>query len=246
MSHKILLPNPSDLVARYLAGESENSLAHEVSVSRDVIRRTLLEAGIMPRSQSQSEIIKWRQMSVKKRRSQTRAAHEACRGRVVDWNERCLRAKTREGNLRYNVSPSEIELGKWLTGMGINVTHNFAVGPYNCDIGAGAVVVEVWGGGWHPKVGEIERTKYILDAGYSILFVATERRRFPIAPVVTEYIVTLSKFASGDPSMPRQYWMVRGDGELIFKRFNDDNISLVPPFTAGRDAANGRYKRVPR
>jgi len=246
VSNKIIIPNLDDLLQRYIEGESENALAKEAGVNRCTFRKRIIDAGIVPRSQSEAEKIKWGRMTPKQRKRQVAAAHEAARNRDVSFKELCKRANTRQGNLAYNVSRSEIVLGRWLDSMGIDVVHNLAVGPYNCDIGTGAVAVEVWGGSWHPKPGEVERTKYILDSGHHMLIVDLDYRRFPLSRSVTEYVVALLELASSDPTAIRQYWMVRGDGEIIFKRFNDDNISLVPPFTSSRNATNGRYERVAR
>lgn len=246
MTAKIFLPNLDDLLKRYLSGESENILAKEAGINRWTFRQRLIEAGITPRSQSEAETIKWSRMSPEKRIRQVSAAQDAARGRSAPFEELCLRAKMREGNLNYNVSTDEITLGNWLTEMGIGVVHNFAIGPYNCDIRTGPIIVEVWGGHWHPKPIDTKRTKYILDAGYSVLIIDLEKSRYPLTRLVTDYAIALIEETGGDPTGRRQYWMVRGDGELIFKRFNDDNISLIPPFTSSRDPANGQYKRVPR
>jgi len=244
MTRKIIISNLNDLLDRYIAGESENSLAKEAGVCRSTFRRCLLENGINPRGQSEAESAKWVRMSIEQRKQQVAAAHNASRGREVPFEELCFRAKMLEGNMAYNVSKNEVKLGNWLKELGIDVIHNFAVGPYNCDIGTGAVIVEVWGGHWHPKPIDIERTKYILDAGFSVLIISIDERRFPITRAITQYVITLDKIARSNPSERCQYWMITGSGELIFKRFNGDNISLKPPFTTGRNAL-GQYMRIP-
>lgn len=258
MPAKILIPNLDNLLERYIAGESENQLAQEAGVNRSTFRQRLLEAGITPRTQSESERFKWGRMTTAQRSNQVRAAHDATRGRKAPFSELCQRAKSREGSLTYNVAPEEIELAHFLRFAMMEyrweiidffpweIIHNFAVGPYNCDIGISPIAVEVWGGGWHPKPIDIERTKYILNAGYSILYVDLDQRRYPLGHIVTNYVVSLYETTRMNPSGKRQYWMVRGDGELIFKRFNDNNISLIPPFTSGHNPTNGQYVRVPR
>ena len=246
MTNKIFLSNLDDLLRRYLAGESENQLSKEAGINRDTFRRRLIQAGIIPRNQSQSETIKWKNMTAEERLRQVKAAHNAARGRNISFDELCRKASSKEGSLTYHVSTEEKMLAGWLNELGIVVIHNLAVGPYNCDLGAGPIAVEVWGGNWHPKITEVKRTKYILDSGYSLLIIDTDKHRFPLTRAVTQYVIALLQEASSDPTGRRQYWMVQGDGELIFKRFNDDNISLEPPFTCGRDPANGQYKRIPR
>ena len=246
MSSKISILNLDDLLHRYIAGESENRLSREAGVSRSAFRNKIIGAGIIPRNQSQSETIKWARMTAEQRARQVKAAHIACTGRDVSFEELCLRARMREGSLTYNVSEEEKILAGWLRDKGLNVIHNFAVGPYNCDIGTGSITVEVWGGSWHPKPIDTKRTKYILDSGYGVLIIDVDRKRFPLTSAVTQYVISLLQETGGHPTDRCQYWMVRGDGELIFKRFNGDDISLIPPFTSGRNATNGQYKRIPR
>lgn len=247
MPRKIVIPNLDDFLRRYTAGESENKLAKEIGISRPTFRKRLIDAGITPRTQSESERIKWQNMTTGQRERQVMAAHKASKGRMVPFSELCLRARMREGNIHYNVSPDEIILADWLSDIGINTICNYAVGPYNCDLGTFPIIVEIWGGNWHPKPIDIKRTKYILDAGYWLLYIdVDERRGYPLMRNVTEYIVTLLETSRRYPTMTRQYWMIRGNGELIFKRFNGDDISLIPPFTAGRDPSNGQYKRISR
>lgn len=245
MPRRMEIPNLDDLLRRYQAGESENKLAKEAGVNRWTFRRRLEEAGIEPRGKSEAERLKWAQMSPEQRRHQVSAAHEAARGRRVSRAELIARAKAREGSTSYNVSDEEIVLGDRLREIGLKPIHNLAVGPYNCDLGVGSVVVEIWGGGWHPKPGETERTKYILDAGYSVLIVDTDQRRYPLSREVTDHFIDVYEFTRRNKSSERQYRMVRGNGDVVFLRFNSDEISLEPPFTSSRDPSNGQYIRVP-
>jgi len=246
MPDKIIIPNLNDFLQRYIEGESENSLSKELGINRWTFRQRLIEAGIKPRSQSKAEAIKWERMTAAQRSAQVAAAHDACRGRKVSFAEARKRAKSREGNLSYNVSTSEVKLGEWLRLMQYYVVHNFAVGPYNCDLGLPPITVEIWGGSWHPKPIDVKRTKYILDEGFAVLIIDIDQQRFPLSYITTKYIISLLDFTSGNPSNARQYWMVRGDGELIFKRVNSDNISLIPPFTSRKNPTNGQYERIPR
>lgn len=238
MPKKIAIPNLDDLLRRYQSGVSENQLAKEAGVNRWTFRRRLHEAGITPRSQSEAETIKWERMTARQRNQQVKAAHAAARGRKVSFAELCKRAKTREGNIKYNVSSNEITLGKWMRELGLDVIHNLAIGPYNCDIGTGSIVVEVWGGNWHQKPIDIKRTKYILDRGYSVLIVDIDERRYPLTRSVTEYIIALRYESSSNPAIKRQYWMIRGNGKLIFKRFNSDDITFIMPACASNNITN--------
>lgn len=247
MPSKITIPNLDNLLERYIAGESENQISKDAGINRWTFRQRLIKAGIVPRNQSQSEASKWSRMDRGQRIHQVNAAHKASIGRKVSFDELCLRAKSREGKIYpRTTSQEELIVGQWLTDAGLNIIHNFAVGPYSCDLGASSITVEIWGGGWHAKTIDVKRTKYILDSGYSTLIINIDRKRFPLSRAVTQYVISLLQETSSDPTGRRQYWMIRGDGELIFKRFNSDNISLIPPFTSGRNSTNGQYQRTPR
>jgi hypothetical protein len=57
------------IVRSYLDGESELALAKNLGVSRDVIRRRLLEAGVAIRGVSAANVIRMRRMSLDARRA---------------------------------------------------------------------------------------------------------------------------------------------------------------------------------
>lgn len=246
MTRKIIIPNLDDLLRRYIAGESENALANEAGVNRWTFRRRLIETGIQPRNQSESERAKWTRMSESQRTHQVKSAHSASRGRTIPIEVLIKRAKSLQGSRTYNVAPEEIVLGNWLHDAGLTFIHNFAIGPYNCDLGLSPITVEIWGGSWHPKPIEIKRTKYILDSGYWLLYITLDKRRFPLSRSVTKNVIALFEFACANPTATREYWMIRGDGELIFKRLNSDNITLKPSLTSSRNSTDGQDIRVPR
>ena len=122
MVRKITIPNLDNLLSRYTAGESENTLADEAGVNRWTFRQRILKAGITPRSQSEAEKAKWARMTTDQRASQVKDAHSACRGRYISPEELAVRAKGREGSLVYSVAPEEIILGNWMKQAGIHVT----------------------------------------------------------------------------------------------------------------------------
>src|SRR5262245_23355941 len=83
----------ADLTARYLAGESEKQLADAAGTSRAVIRRRLKDAGVVLRSQSEAESLKWRQrIDPAARLRQVEAAQAARRGMTDSDGVRRARA----------------------------------------------------------------------------------------------------------------------------------------------------------
>jgi hypothetical protein len=239
----------AEIIKRYAAGESENAIAKSLGVNRWTIRLRLIESGAHIRSQSESEALKWSRMSAKQRARQVSEANIASRGRVRSIAEKVASAKTRQDR-QTHVSPAERQFADMLDGLGIETIPQQALGPYNCDLGAYPVAVEIFGGHWHFGGEHLARTperlRYFFDAGWHMLMIHVTKRH-PIARGAAEYLVSFLKEARRNPSMPRQYRMIRGTGEFIVAGGIDgDNLSLVMPFRSGRDPTNGRYKRVAR
>jgi len=237
-----------DLVRRYLAGESVYGLSLALGVDRSVIARHLRERKIVLRSHSKAGMVRARKMTPAQRKAQAAAAHRAAMGREKTLAEQCLTAQTRQSR-GIGISPYERQLTSLLHDRGIDTIPQFAIGPYNCDLGADPVAVEVFGGGWHwhgyhARIVE-KRFRYILNAGWTILVIAVSKL-YPITSETADYIAAFIQRARRDPSLRRQYRMIRGDLEFMASgRLNDDEISIVPTFTRGRNAL-GQYARVPR
>lgn len=236
------------IVEEYLAGKSEYALANELGVSRNVIRTRLLEADIEPRSHSEAGLVRAAQMTPAERMAQAAAAHEAATGRPKTFEEQCLAALTRQHN-RVGISRNERRLAKMLSRRNIIVVPQEAIGPYNCDLGAYPIAVEVYGGNWHWHGHHLERVperfRYILNAGWHILVVA-DTQSFPLTEDTADYVAAYIQAARSDPTLRREYRVVWGAGEFTTSgSLDDDEISIEPPFTTTRDSL-GRYKRVPK
>ena len=133
MVRKVVLPNTPDLVKSYIAGKSINKLASENGVGRYAMARILRDEGLVLRTQSEAEKIKWSLMTAKQRANQVRASHAATVGRHVSEREIVLRAKTREVNWTKHSSRNEIRLLAMLDWSDC-ITPQKAVGIYNIDI----------------------------------------------------------------------------------------------------------------
>lgn len=249
MTRKRIALNADDIVREYLAGVSEKKLADRFNVSRTAIRRRLIESGVNPRGRSEAELVKWSQMSARKRKAQTDAAHDAVRGKPVAMEVKIKQAIGKQRTLP-NVSPIETLLADMLKARGIATIPQQAIGPYNCDLGAYPVAVEIFGGEWHWSGRHLlrtpERFRYILNAGWHILVVKVTPRRDPLTEATADYVAAFIETVSRDPSLIREYRVIRGAGEVIAAgSADDDNISIVPSFTRGRNS-KGQYCAVPR
>jgi len=215
---RIAIPGLDLLLARYLAGESENALAHEAGANRSTFRRRLLKADITPRGRSLAGHLKWDRMSALQREAQVRAAHAANVGRIPSWEERRHQAQTRQSRL-LTISPVERTLATGLAAHGLIPIAQYALGIYNIDIAldASALAVEVFGGKWHAfgrhRSRFFERTIYILNSGWHLLVVWVDGKHYPLGAAAVEYIIALAKDISRNPATPRQYRVILGNGE---------------------------------
>lgn len=221
------LPVPPGLVADFLAGESVKSLSIRHGIDRNAVTRMLREADIGTRSRSSAMSLRWERSDQETRTAMLNAAHAASKGRTATEAERIAIALAKAGRIS---SPYEHELGAIVALHGADVSYSVPCGRYNIDIVAGGTVaVEVFGGNWHANGRHAarfgKRSRYILDAAYDLLVIWTGKRTFdPVA--CTEHVIALTQIPGRDPAAARQYWVIRGDGQVIAKR--EDDLAEVP------------------
>jgi len=209
--------NEAEMVARYLAGESEKALAVAYDCDRGAIRRRLLKAGVQPRNRSEGMYTRMIRMTPEERRKLASASHRAKRGKPNSLAARETQALSieRNGRSHGNVSPAEILLADMLTDCGRAVIHQKAVGPYNVDLASGSVAVEILGGGWHASKRHGERLRHILDAGWDVIYIWVDGIKFPLGTGAAEYVIAHLEFRDGNPAAPRCYRVIRGGGEFV-------------------------------
>lgn len=229
---RIVMPD-DEIIRRYQAGESENALAESFDVSRTLIRHRILEAGITPRSGSESMVIRLAGMTPEERKKFVTPAQDAARGRVHSLDEKLRRAQTREQR-QSHTSPAELLLQRWLSDRGIESTPQKAIGPYNADIAVYPVAVEIFGGGWHASGRHAsraaERYRYILDQGWAVIVIWVDNRNHPLRVEAADYVASLIEQSRSDPSIRGKYWVIRGDGKECTAAQTDlDQIAVIPP-----------------
>lgn len=208
--HEKLDPFIEDIISMYQDGKSENAIAKKFGVSRNAIRKRILDSGIKPRTQSEAESLKWSQMSDKARANQLQAAHNAATGRKRTIAERASVAAARE-KLKYDhlIGVGETEFGELLTNAGIQFVSQKAVYTYNLDFAIGNVAVELTADRgrysmFNPK--EIKRAKHLFKRGYHVLAVQFDDVRSLIKAF--DYILTNINKMSGLKPCSREYWVV--------------------------------------
>lgn len=249
MARKIMTLDLNELLLLYRSGISEQLLASSYGVSRNVIRRRLLELGVKPRAGKEATRLRWEQMTLSQRQRQTAAANRASRGKPKTFEELCLRALTHQSK-GLGISLTEQILRDMLLERGVTTIPQQAIGPYNCDLGTEPVAVECFGGNWHftgrHARREPKRVNYLLDAGWHVLYVHINLR-YPLLPAAADYIVAFYQETSSHPAMRREYCMIGGTGEVFFTGCHQsDNRPVIPPFTSRLNPTTGKYERVPR
>lgn len=205
-----------DVIRRYVGGESEKALAASFGCSRGVIRTLLNESGINPRNRSEGMYMRMAQSTPEQIAALTQAAHDAARGRSPSMEERCKIARSKQVNI-YHQSPSERVLLAMLAERGIfDGIPQLAIGPYNVDIGADPVAVEVFGGGWHGfghhAVSLPKRVNYLFDAGWNVIVVAVTANQVELTERAADEVVAFIEQSRRDPTFRRQYRVIRGSG----------------------------------
>lgn len=224
------------LVRAYEAGASEKKLADELGVSRSAIRRRLVARNVKPRGRSEAELLKW--SAIKRDRAlverQCGSAWNAARGRIHTLEEKSARAAG--GGRR--IGKHEDNIAGLLDAAGCAVTRQLPWGPYNIDLAAHEerVAIEVLGSiVTHAARDRIrERTEYLLNGGWCVLFVYVGplwgRRHVKVdGAFVTDEIVSLVERARRHEPVHGCYRVIRGDGEptsMLRKYLND--LPVVP------------------
>ena len=229
-------PDIGDLTRRYESGETPTALGRHYGVSRTVVQRWLTEAGVRLRTGSESSRIRMAKMTPAERRANASAAHEARRGQVVTPETRRKFAATRERLSRegsWRRSAGEEAMGRFMDEAGLEYVPEQVVADfYNVDLGCSPVAVEVLGGGWHGsedrRLHHSKRTHDILNRGWHMVFVWSTNSR-PLTREGAHKVIAHVEEARLHPSPVGQYWVLRGDGELVASGGDEgDDFALVP------------------
>jgi len=206
-----------DIIQLYQAGHSLDALGRRYGVADNVIKRRLIEQAIPLRTQSEQEREKWRQMSPEQRQRQVGAAHAANKGSARD--AAVLRQKAQTLQRQGRMQPLEAQVHHWLHDRGILTIPQQAIGPYNCDLGAFPVAVEIFGGNWHwygkHAAGLLKRLHYILYQGWSVIAIHVNQMYRPLLPAAADEVATYIQLVRSNPTLIGEYRMIRGTGEFV-------------------------------
>jgi very-short-patch-repair endonuclease len=219
----------SAIVKDYTGGMSELAAARAHGYDRATIRRVLLEHSVAPRGRHEASLLRMSRLTPEERSALAAAAHEAVRGRVQPDAERRKRALAGEVG-QTNRSEAERIFERWLVERGLRPTPQKAIGRYNADLAVESVAVEILGGGWHgQKARHGARTKYILDAGWHVVFVWVDGFKWPLLPEAADYVAAFAEEARRNPSGVREYRVIRGGGQEVARgRANRYDLTRIP------------------
>lgn len=181
----------------------------------------------LTRARDDAARVRMTRMTADERRQITSGAHAAILGSHPTFEQSCTRALAREHNVTHQ-SQSERDL---LAMLPPGAIPQKAIGPYSADIAIGGVAVEVLGGNWlgGSRMVWPERTRYILDAGWSLIGIRVKRDSEPLTVRAAEHVIALVQETSSNPSSRCQYRVVRGTGELVIVGCADDNDFPIKP-----------------
>jgi len=250
MPRIIEIPNLDNLISSYKAGESELKLSREFKVSRNVIRKRLLDAGIKPRTGSEASFIRMSRMSSIERSDLTRASHAAARGRSHSVTERTKRAITRQAR-GLGISEAENIFTDMLCSKGIKgIIQQKAIGYYNVDIAIKSprIAIEIMGGHWHTSQRHIilhhKRVPYILNAGWTMVMIWVDARNYPLTVKAADYVISLLQRLSLNKSSRGEYHVIRGNGQIVPILSSEFNCLPVVESPTSRDNMGRYYSNI--
>ena len=227
------IPVPADLdylVERYERGESVKAIATDLGMTRANLTRFLRMNGVKLRDSAEANRVMAARRTPEENARNAEAAHAAVRGTRQTAEHRARIAQAKHG--MPSGSALEMLYAEWLSDL--QPVHQFAVGPYNCDLMIEPVAVEINGGHWHAHGHHAaraqSRAQYILDQGYNIVFVWVTSRTGGARVESADYIRSFVQQTRLDPALRGQYRMVWGDGQVTTAGgTNVYELSRVPP-----------------
>lgn len=229
-------PNPDDLVRRYLSGVTASQLGREHGVAHNTVLRALEREGCLPRDNGvmpatqemlnayntgESVLAMSQRLNISRGSLTKRLRVAGVDLRGVERNghnsfaARARSALTSEMSRALD-SPKEHVLLDALRQRGADPIPQRAVGPYNIDIAVLPVAVEVLGSDWHNTPTKREslrkRTKYLLNHGWSVVYVVI-RSRGVMSDKVPDKVISLIEIARRDPTTVGQYWVLGCNGK---------------------------------
>jgi very-short-patch-repair endonuclease len=237
----------SGAIRLYVEGEGLVTLAKEYGIGPRRLRRALILAGVPVRSCSESLLYTYKRMTESQRAAIAAHANNAKRGKCASVEALERRADTCERTLQL-ASRADLMMYAWLSGRGLPVTPQKAVGIYNVDVAVHtpAIAVEV-NGHWHhfrdnastPE----KRREYLFDRGWGVIDVyltaAPNLSWKYLRPTCADKIIAILDGLGGNIPVAGKHWVIGGDGEPFTGSGSesDDRATVFGPIS---DSGVGR------
>jgi len=209
------------MVEAYRSGESELALSLRFGCNRFTVTRILDRNGVERRTRSQANVRRMQDMSSDARRCLIEAA------RAIRFAN-MRKAAYDPTSTHYSIGPGEREIADRLERLGYSVSRQEMIGPYCIDMVVRNLAVEV-----KQKTrltfspySDIERSKYILERGLSLVFVVFDTAK-TVALALDDVIACLEILCREPPpcSEYRVIWSKLAPATL---RLNDDKRAFIP------------------
>lgn len=206
------------LYALHQAGRSLLSLSREFGHQRKIIRGWIERIGGKVRSRSEAMLVRMKNASPEERRKWSSSAHDAVRGMKRSNRELKKRAKAKSKI----IGAGETELFDALTIHTLPAEAQRACGRYNIDVSVGTrIAVELCTQGNFKTPRLRDRSKYLRDHGYCIIYVAFKFDRVDCVIGNLDDIITFIKRAYRSPSLRRKDWVIWCRSERFARLRND-------------------------
>lgn len=220
----------AEAILAYERGESPNSIANRIGVTRPTLVARLKEHGVDIRGHADAARLEWTKMTPEQRLNMVEPAHNARRGQSATDFEKLRRAKTVESGRFASIGVFEEHLHKVLVSKGRNVVPQAALGIYNLDLLVDErIAVEIGTAPvnrYRTKYG-LRRLEKIAKAGLSFFYIHVSRKDAAIA-VVDKIIAHIDEMRCL-PSGTREKRVVRCTTHS-YARIRDDlgRLAAVP------------------
>src|SRR5574343_228661 len=224
----------SNLIKMYQSGMSCNQLSNLSGIPRITLNRHFSKHGVVLRSQSDSEKLKWSKMTNEQRAKQVKKAHDKVRGSKHSTETKIKSAKSFYQNA-LRIGLFEKEIADILKCYFHGVEQQFPVDIYNVDIAipSRSIAIEIQTNNASSLTTELcqQRIKKLADSGFFIIYVVCNTKfrinTFNIF-MVTKKIISLITFSSLDKSVFGKYVMIGGDGyDFPSNRYDFNHVTRI-------------------
>jgi hypothetical protein len=221
-------------VEEYKAGEGLVGVSGRYGVDTGLMRVWLGMNGVTVRGRADAGKVRAATMTVEQRRAMVARANAAASGRVTTFQQRCARAASRQGRPGSVIRPGHRDLMGFLKKQGRPVMMEQAIGPYNLAVSTGSrVVIEISNkNGAGPLHGQdrLTRVRFILAAGWDVLFLRVISADFDVSTTAKTSILRLAAWRDAHPDAPPRWAVLHRDGHILQEGTEAD----LPHSEAGR------------